>query len=194
MNIKGVFQIWMQRRRLPRDQPQGVPRLDPRGLHPLPRLRRRARRHLHRRHRQGQRLDPHRRPHRPRPRGHPAHDRRRVDHRPPGRRGPRRHRPDAQAVRRRAASAGPSFAVDAPRSPSTKAKAKATALAGSAVGWPSLLVLRPAPTWTSSAAAAGRARRRCSRGSPPARRPATGRARRAGDGRGARAPRRRTAH
>ena len=29
MNIKGVFQIWMQRRQLPRDQPQGVPRLDP---------------------------------------------------------------------------------------------------------------------------------------------------------------------
>ena len=29
MNIKGVFQIWMQGRRLPRDQPQGVPRLDP---------------------------------------------------------------------------------------------------------------------------------------------------------------------
>ena len=70
MNIKGVFQIWMKRRRLPRDQPQGVPRLDPRGLHALPRLRRRARRHLHRRHRQGQRLDAHHRPHRPRPRGH----------------------------------------------------------------------------------------------------------------------------
>ena len=29
MNIKGVFQIWMKRRRVPRDQPQGVPRLDP---------------------------------------------------------------------------------------------------------------------------------------------------------------------
>ena len=54
------------RRQLPRGQPQGVPRLDPGGLHPLPRLRRRARRHLHRRHRQGQRLDPHHRPHRPR--------------------------------------------------------------------------------------------------------------------------------
>jgi coenzyme F420 hydrogenase subunit beta len=52
MNIKGVFQIWMRDGSLPRDQPQGVPRLDPRGLQPLPRLRGRARRHLHRRHRQ----------------------------------------------------------------------------------------------------------------------------------------------
>ena len=29
MNIKGVFQIWMQRRLVPRDRSQGVPRLDP---------------------------------------------------------------------------------------------------------------------------------------------------------------------
>ena len=29
VNIKGVFQIWMPRRQLPRGQPQGVPRLDP---------------------------------------------------------------------------------------------------------------------------------------------------------------------
>ena len=72
MNIKGVFQIWMQQRRLPRDPPQGVPRLDARGLQALPRLRRRARRHLHRRHRQVQRLDAHHRPHRPRPRDHAA--------------------------------------------------------------------------------------------------------------------------
>ncbi len=55
------------RRRLPRDQPQGVPRLDPHRLHALPRLRRRARRRVDRRDRQGQRLDAHRRPHRPRP-------------------------------------------------------------------------------------------------------------------------------
>ena len=30
MNIKGVFQIWMKRRLVPRDRPQGMPRLDPR--------------------------------------------------------------------------------------------------------------------------------------------------------------------
>ena len=57
MNIKGVFQVWTRDGGLPRDPPQGGPRLDPRGLHRLPRLRRRARRHLHRRHRGLQRLD-----------------------------------------------------------------------------------------------------------------------------------------
>ena len=36
MNIKGVFQVWMQRRQLPRDPAQGGPRLDPRGLHGCP--------------------------------------------------------------------------------------------------------------------------------------------------------------
>ena len=41
------------------------------------RLRRRARRHLHRRHRQGQRLDAHDRPHRPGPGDHQPDDRRR---------------------------------------------------------------------------------------------------------------------
>ncbi len=55
-------------RPLPRDRPEGVPRLDARGLHPLPGLRRRARRHLDRRHRQGQRLDADHRAHRARPR------------------------------------------------------------------------------------------------------------------------------
>ncbi len=64
MNIKGVFQIWMKDGSLPRDQPQGVPRLDPRGLHELPRLRGRALRHRHRWHRRGQRLDAHDRSHR----------------------------------------------------------------------------------------------------------------------------------
>ncbi len=29
MNIKGVFQIWMRNGELPRDQSQGMPRLDP---------------------------------------------------------------------------------------------------------------------------------------------------------------------
>ena len=84
MNIKGVFQIWMRDGCVPRDQPQGVPRLDPRGLHALPGLRGRARRHLHRRHRQGQRLDPDHGAHRVGARDHPADDRRRLDHRPTG--------------------------------------------------------------------------------------------------------------
>ena len=38
-------------RLVPRDRPQGVPPVDPRGLQEVPRLRRRARRHRHRRHR-----------------------------------------------------------------------------------------------------------------------------------------------
>ena len=115
MNIKGVFQIWTGRRQLPRGQPQGVPRLDPRGLHALPRLRRRARRHLLWRHRRERGLDPHHRPHRPGPRDHQSDDRRRVDRVTAGRLGPRRDRADAQALgevagslagRRRAERAG----------------------------------------------------------------------------------------
>ena len=51
-------------RRLPRGAAQGVPRVDARGLQDVPRLRRRARRHLHRRHRRVQRLDAHHRAHR----------------------------------------------------------------------------------------------------------------------------------
>ena len=58
MNIKGVFQVWTKDGELPRDPPQGGPRLDPRGVHRVPRLRRRARRHLDRGHRGLQRLDP----------------------------------------------------------------------------------------------------------------------------------------
>ena len=73
MNIKGVFQIWMKRRLVPRDRPEGVPRLDPRGLQAVPRLLGRARGHLDRGHRRGQRLDPRGRAHRPRSRGGPAH-------------------------------------------------------------------------------------------------------------------------
>ncbi len=58
MNIKGVFQVWTRDGSVPRDPAQGGPRLDPGGLHVLPRLRRRARRHLHRWYRGVQRLDP----------------------------------------------------------------------------------------------------------------------------------------
>ena len=64
-------------RLVPRDRPQGVPQLDPRGLQELPRLRRRALRHRHRRHRRGQRLDAHHRAHRARRGGHQPDDRRR---------------------------------------------------------------------------------------------------------------------
>ena len=64
-------------RLVPRDRPQGVPPVDPRGLQELPRLRRRARRHLDRRHRRGQRLDAHDRAHRARRGGHRPDDRRR---------------------------------------------------------------------------------------------------------------------
>ena len=59
-----------EQRRLPRDPAQGVPRLDARGLQDVPRLRGRARRHLHRRDRRVQRLDAHHRAHRRRPRAH----------------------------------------------------------------------------------------------------------------------------
>ena len=63
MNIKGVFQIWMH--------DGSYHEVDLKECHAwtrraatLSRLRGRARRHLHRRHRQGQRLDAHHRPHR----------------------------------------------------------------------------------------------------------------------------------
>ncbi len=68
MNIKGVFQIWTRDGGVPRGAPQGGPRLHPRGLQELPRLRRRARRPLGGRHRRLQRLDARDRAHRPGPR------------------------------------------------------------------------------------------------------------------------------
>ena len=49
MNIKGVFQIWMKDGAVPRDRSEGVPPVDEGGLQDVPRLRRRARRHLDRR-------------------------------------------------------------------------------------------------------------------------------------------------
>jgi coenzyme F420 hydrogenase subunit beta len=96
MNIKGVFQIWMNDGTY-HEIPEGVPRLDPRGLQPLPRLRRRARRHLTGgigkdndwtltivRTELG-------------PRDHQPDDRRRSIDRSPGRLGPGGHRAHAQA-------------------------------------------------------------------------------------------------
>ena len=68
MNIKGVFQIWTRDGALPRGAAQGGARLHPRGLHAVPRLRRRARRPLDGRHRRLQRLDARHRAHRPGPR------------------------------------------------------------------------------------------------------------------------------
>ena len=81
MNIKGVFQIWMKDGVVPRDRSEGVPRLDASGLQELPRLRRRAQRHRHGWHRQGQRLDADHRAHRVGRRGHQPDDRRRHDRR-----------------------------------------------------------------------------------------------------------------
>ena len=95
MNIKGVFQIWMKDgsyHEIDLKECHGWTR---QGLQELPRLRRRARRHLHRRHRRGQRLDAHDRAHRTRRGGHRADDRRRLDHRPPG---PDRRDGDAAAA------------------------------------------------------------------------------------------------
>ena len=93
MNIKGVFQVWTQGRGVPRDPAQGGPRLDPRGVHDVSGLRRRARRHLHRRDRGLQRLDPHPRPYRRRARAAQGDAGRRRDRDPSGRRRPRGHRP-----------------------------------------------------------------------------------------------------
>ena len=78
-------------RRVPRDRPQGVPRSGRARAARLPRLRGRARRHLHRRHRRVQRLDAHDRAHRPRSRDHRPHDRGRL-HREPGPPTPTRRR------------------------------------------------------------------------------------------------------
>ena len=52
MNVKGVFQIWTKDGGYHEVQPQGMPRMDQAGLHPLSRFRRGARRHLRRRDRQ----------------------------------------------------------------------------------------------------------------------------------------------
>src|SRR5207344_1833206 len=98
MNIKGVFQIWMHNgdyHEIPLKECHAWTR---RGLQLLPRLRRRARRHLHRRHRRVQRLDTHHRAHRRRARAHGRHDPRRLAHHPPRRRRPGCHRPPPQAL------------------------------------------------------------------------------------------------
>ena len=82
MNIKGVFQIWMKNgdyHEVPLKECHAWTR---EGCKHLPRLRGRARRHLHRRHRQVQRLDAHHRAHRRRSRAHGAHARRRRRSRP----------------------------------------------------------------------------------------------------------------
>ena len=63
MNIKGVFQLWLTDGELRRGAPQRGPRVDARGVHAVPRLRRRARRPLDGRHRRVQRLDAGRRSH-----------------------------------------------------------------------------------------------------------------------------------
>ena len=117
INIKGVFQIWTQRRRVPRGPAQRGPRLDARGVQGLSGLRRRARRHLHGRHRRLQRLDPHHRPHRPGPRDHRRHGGRRGHRDASRRRRPRRVGAAAQAgpcvapalARARRPRAGPSL-------------------------------------------------------------------------------------
>ena len=82
MNIKGVFQIWMKDGSYHEIDLKECHAWTRRGLQELPRLRRRALRHRHRRHRRGQRLDADHRPHRARRGGHQPDDRRRRDHRP----------------------------------------------------------------------------------------------------------------
>ncbi len=84
MNIKGVFQIWMRDGAYHEIPLKECHAWTARGLHLLPGLRGRARRHLHRRYRREQRLDVDDRPHRPRPRDHEPDDRGWLDHRPPG--------------------------------------------------------------------------------------------------------------
>ena len=83
MNIKGVFQIWMKDGSYHEIDLKECHDWTRQGCKQLPRLRRRARRRLHRRHRRGQRLDADHRAHRARRGGDQAHDRRRLDHRPP---------------------------------------------------------------------------------------------------------------
>ena len=100
VNIKGVFQIWCHDGSYHEVNLKECHAWTREGCNGLPRLRRRARRHLHRRHRQVQRLDADRGAHRPRPGGHRADAGRRVDHQPPGRRRPRRHQADAPALDR----------------------------------------------------------------------------------------------
>ena len=84
MNIKGVFQIWMRDGSYHEIDLKECHAWTPPGLQALPRLRRRARRHLARRDRQGQRLDADDRAHRSRRRGRRADDRRRHDPRQAG--------------------------------------------------------------------------------------------------------------
>ena len=98
MNIKGVFQIWTKDGRYHEINLKECHALDPRGLQPLPGLRGRARRHLNRRHRGPDRLDPHHRAHRVGPGRDRRHGARRGYRDPPRRRRPRRHRADAPPV------------------------------------------------------------------------------------------------
>ena len=99
MNIKGVFQVWMNNGDYHEISLKECHAWTREGLPALPRLRRRARRHLHRRHRRRQRLDPHGRAHRTRPGDHRA-DAPGGRHRgAPRRLRPRRHRAHAQALR-----------------------------------------------------------------------------------------------
>ncbi len=67
MNIKGVFQIWMKNGDYHEVPLKECHAWTARGLQDVPRLRGRARRHLHRRYRGLQRLDAHDHPHRHRP-------------------------------------------------------------------------------------------------------------------------------
>ena len=89
MNIKGVFQLWTRDggyHEIPLKEAHAWTR---EGCNVVPGLRRRARRHLDRRHRGLQRLDPHHRPHRAGPRAVPRHGGRRRGGGAPGRRRPR---------------------------------------------------------------------------------------------------------
>ena len=79
MNIKGVFQIWMHNGDYHEVPLKECHQWTREGLQALSGLRRGARRHLDRRHRQVQRLDAHDRAHRRRTRPHGAHARRRRD-------------------------------------------------------------------------------------------------------------------
>ena len=64
MNIKGVFQIWTKDGGYYEINLKECHAWTREGLQPVPGLRGRARRHLHRRHRGPDRLDPHHRAHR----------------------------------------------------------------------------------------------------------------------------------
>ena len=82
MNIKGVFQIWMKDGSYHEIDLKECHAVDPGGLQALPRLRRRALRHRHRRDRGRQRLDVDDRAHRARRGSDQPDDRRRHDPRP----------------------------------------------------------------------------------------------------------------